>query len=46
MQPIHTARRAVMLKDIYDTEPTEVDQLVFEKLVPPDHYLRRVKRDH
>lgn len=33
-----------MLKDDYYTEPTEVDQLVFEKLVPPDHYLRRVKQ--
>ena len=32
-----------MLKDTYDTEPTEVDQWVFAKLVPPDHYLRRVK---
>jgi transposase len=32
-----------MLKDDYYTEPTEVDQLVFAKLVPPDHYLRRVK---
>jgi transposase len=33
-----------MLKDTYYTEPTEVDQLVFAKLVPPDHYLRRVKQ--
>jgi transposase len=33
-----------MLKDTYYTEPTEVDQWVFEKLVPPDHYLRRVKQ--
>ena len=33
-----------MLQDTYYTEPTEVDQLVFEKLVPPDHYLRRVKQ--
>ncbi len=32
-----------MLKPSYYTEPTEVDQLVFEKLVPVDHYLRRVK---
>jgi transposase len=32
-----------MLKDDYDTEPTEIDILVFENLVPPDHYLRRVK---
>src|SRR6266508_4483680 len=33
-----------MLKDNYYTEPTEVDQLVFAKLVPPDHYLQRVKQ--
>ncbi len=33
-----------MLKDNYYTEPTEIDTLVFEKLVPPDHYLRRVKQ--
>ena len=33
-----------MLNDTYDTEPTEVDQLVFAKLVPPDHDLRRVKQ--
>ena len=33
-----------MLKDNYYMEPTEVDQLVFAKLVPPDHYLRRVKQ--
>ena len=33
-----------MLKDTYYTDPTEVDQLVFAKLVPPDHYLRRVKQ--
>jgi transposase len=33
-----------MLKDTYYTEPTEVDQVVFEKLVPPDHSLRRVKQ--
>src|SRR5438105_2631112 len=33
-----------MLKDNYDTEPTEIDTLVFEKLVPPDHSLRRVKQ--
>jgi transposase len=31
-----------MLKDTYDIEPTEVDQLVFAKLVPPTHDLRRV----
>ena len=33
-----------MLKNTYYTEPTEVDQLVFAKLVPPDHDLRRVKQ--
>jgi transposase len=33
-----------MLQDTYYTEPTEVDQLVCDKLVPPDHYLRRVKQ--
>jgi transposase len=33
-----------MLKESYDTEPTEVDQLIFAKLVPPEHYLRHVKR--
>lgn len=33
-----------MLKDNYYMEPPEVDQLVFAKLVPPDHYLRRVKQ--
>src|SRR5437867_1253273 len=33
-----------MLKESYYTEPTEMDTLVFEKLVPPDHYLRRVKQ--
>lgn len=32
-----------MLKEKYDTEPTEIDILVFAKLVPPDHDLRRVK---
>lgn len=32
-----------MLKDDYYTEPTEIDILVFENLVSPDHYLRRVK---
>jgi hypothetical protein len=26
-----------MLKESYDTEPTEIDTLVFAKLVPPDH---------
>lgn len=33
-----------MLSESYYTEPTELDTLVFEKLVPPDHYLRRVKQ--
>lgn len=33
-----------MLQESYYTEPTEVDTLVFEKLVPPDHYLRQVKQ--
>ena len=32
-----------MLKADYYQEPTELDQLVFEKLVPADHYLRQVK---
>ncbi len=33
-----------MLKESYYTEPTELDTLVFAKLVPPDHYLRQVKQ--
>ena len=33
-----------MLKERYSTVPTEMDTLIFEKLVPPDHYLRRVKQ--
>ena len=33
-----------MLKESYYTEPTEMDRLVFAKLVPPDHYLRQVKQ--
>jgi hypothetical protein len=33
-----------MLKESYDTEPTERDLWVFEKLIPPDHSLRRVKQ--
>ena len=33
-----------MLKANYYTEPSELDTLVFEKLVPPDHYLRQVKQ--
>lgn len=32
-----------MLKDDYDIALTAFDQLVFEKLVPPDHYLRQLK---
>jgi transposase len=33
-----------MLKESYYTDPTEVDQMVFAQLVPPDHDLRQVKR--
>ena len=33
-----------MLQESYDTEPTELDTLVFEKLVPPDHSLRQGKQ--
>ena len=33
-----------MRKESYSTEPTALDPLVFEKLVPPDHALRRVKQ--
>jgi transposase len=32
-----------MLKDNYDTALTAFDHLVFEKLVPTDHYLRQLK---
>ncbi len=32
-----------MLKENYYREPTDTDRQVFEKLVPPDHYLRQVK---
>ena len=32
-----------MLRANYVQEPTDTDRLVFEKLVPPDHYLRKVK---
>ena len=32
-----------MLQENYYTEPTALDTLVFEKLVPPGYYLRRVK---
>jgi transposase len=33
-----------MLKSDYYVAPTELDLLIFEKLVPADHYLRQVKR--
>lgn len=32
-----------MLKETYYTAPTELDELIFAKLVPADHYLRQVK---
>ena len=32
-----------MLKTNYYTEPTDIDLLIFEKLVPASHYLRQVK---
>lgn len=32
-----------MLKENAYQEPTDLDRLIFEKLVPPDHYLRQVK---
>jgi len=32
-----------MLKEDYYVAPTELDQVVFEKLVAADHYLRKVK---
>jgi len=32
-----------MLKETYYRAPTELDVLIFEKLVPADHYLRKVK---
>jgi len=32
-----------MLREDYYSEPTAIDRLIFEKLVPPDHYLRQVK---
>ena len=32
-----------MLKADYYTAPTDLDRLIFEKLVPADHYLRQVK---
>jgi transposase len=42
MESKETGRQSV-LKENYYTELTEVDKLVFEKLIPADHYLRRVK---
>ena len=32
-----------MLKSNYYQEPSEIDQIVFDKLVPAEHYLRKVK---
>lgn len=32
-----------MLKESYYVAPTELDEVVFDKLVPTDHYLRKVK---
>jgi transposase len=32
-----------MLKSDYYVEPTELDRMIFEKLVPADHFLRQVK---
>jgi transposase len=32
-----------MLKADYYVAPTDIDRLVFEKLIPADHYLRRRK---
>ena len=32
-----------MLKETYYRPPTELDVLIFEKLVPAEHYLRKVK---
>ena len=32
-----------MLKAEYYTAPTDIDLVVFEKLIPADHYLRRLK---
>jgi transposase len=40
---IQTNEMTKMLKSDYYIEPTELDLLIFEKLVPPDHYLRQVK---
>ena len=32
-----------MLQKHYYTEPTDLDRIVFDKLIPEDHYLRQVK---
>lgn len=32
-----------MLKENYNFTPTPLDLVIFEKLVPPDHYLRQLK---
>jgi transposase len=32
-----------MLKETYDTAPTALDELIFQKLVSANHYLRQVK---
>ena len=32
-----------MLKAAYYIAPTDLDLLIFEKLLPADHYLRRLK---
>jgi len=32
-----------MLKEKYDFKPTQLDLLVYEKVVPADHYLRKLK---
>jgi transposase len=36
-------KRDELLKANYYTEPTEIDKQVFEKLIRPEHYLRRVR---
>ncbi len=32
-----------MLRADYYLEPTDLDEVIFAKLVPADHYLRRLK---
>src|SRR2546427_12977335 len=32
-----------MLKADYSMAPTDLDRLIFERLIPADHYLRRLK---